>query len=189
MPLMRLAYASTATFEAEPVKRGIEPHVARILMESRRNNAKNQLVGGLYYGDNRFFQYLEGDERAVLELYQRIKADPRHRDVITLIQEPLPKRTFTDWSMKYVPLSGDVQQFLERHGLVEFQPASFDAAQCEEMVELIRASRHDQKVVNHDEATRHRRPESRGISRGMMAGLLLASACVIGGLVATGVSL
>lgn len=54
MSLMRLAYASEATFEAKPVEKGVEPHVARILMTSRKNNAKDQLVGGLYYGNNRF---------------------------------------------------------------------------------------------------------------------------------------
>ncbi|MCS5561518.1 MAG: BLUF domain-containing protein, partial [Marinobacter nauticus] len=55
---MRLAYASEATFEAQPLEKGVEPHVARILMVSRRNNGRAGLVGGLYYGDNRFFQYL-----------------------------------------------------------------------------------------------------------------------------------
>ncbi|MBZ2168566.1 BLUF domain-containing protein [Marinobacter sp. F4216] len=189
MPLMRLAYASTATFKAEPVKRGIEPHVARILMESRRNNVKRQLVGGLYYGDNRFFQYLEGEKEAVLALYQRIKADPRHRDVVTLIEGPLEKTTFTDWSMKYVPLSADVQQLLNRYGLREFAPASFDASMCEAMIQLIRSSRGDQKLVNHDEAETRAQPQARVLSPAMIGGLILAAACVIGGLVATGASL
>src|SRR5690606_8424810 len=57
MSLIRLAYASEATFAAKALEKGVEPHVARILMASRRNNGKAGLVGGLYYGDNRFFQY------------------------------------------------------------------------------------------------------------------------------------
>ena len=56
MALMRLAYASEATFEAQPLEKGVEPHVARILMVSRRNNGRAGLVGGLYYGDNRLFK-------------------------------------------------------------------------------------------------------------------------------------
>lgn len=62
MSLIRLAYASEATFSAQPVDKGVEPNVARILMASRTNNAKSDIVGGLYYGDDRFFQYLEGEE-------------------------------------------------------------------------------------------------------------------------------
>ena len=50
---------------------GVEPHVARILLVSRRNNGKVGLVGGLYYGDNRFFQYLEGEEEAVRDTRTR----------------------------------------------------------------------------------------------------------------------
>ena len=55
MSLIRLAYASEATFLAQPVDKGVEPNVARILMASRSNNTKNDIVGGLYYGDDRFF--------------------------------------------------------------------------------------------------------------------------------------
>jgi hypothetical protein len=121
---MRLAYASEATFQAKPVEKGVEPHVARILMTSRKNNARDQLVGGLYYGDNRFFQYLEGDESAVRETYGRILKDERHRNVITLIEEPISERTFSNWSMKYVPLSKDVRQFLDAEGLQSFDPAT-----------------------------------------------------------------
>jgi hypothetical protein len=43
MSLMRLAYASEATFEPKPVEQGVEPHVARILMTSRRNNGRCDL--------------------------------------------------------------------------------------------------------------------------------------------------
>ena len=84
MSLMRLAYASEATFEAKPVEKGVEPHVARILMTSRKNNAKDQLVGGLYYGNDRFFQYLEGEEDAVRRTYDRILKDDRHRNIVTV---------------------------------------------------------------------------------------------------------
>ena len=131
MSLMRLAYASEATFEAKPVEKGVEPHVARILMTSRKNNARDQLVGGLYYGNDRFFQYLEGDEDAVRRTFDRILKDERHRNVVTLIEEPLTSRTFSNWSMKYVPLSRDVRNFLDEQGLESFEPSSFTSDQCE----------------------------------------------------------
>ena len=63
MPMMRLAYASEAAFEARPAEKGMEPNVAQILSTSRRNNARRELTGGLYYGGDRFFQYLEGEKK------------------------------------------------------------------------------------------------------------------------------
>ncbi|MEE3119148.1 MAG: BLUF domain-containing protein, partial [Pseudomonadota bacterium] len=94
MPLMRLAYASEATFQSKPVEKGVEPHVARILLTSRRNNAQRHVTGGLYYGNNRFFQYLEGDEAEVMELFQKIREDDRHTNIVILIEEPLQQTTF-----------------------------------------------------------------------------------------------
>lgn len=188
MSLMRLAYASEATFQAKPVDKGVEPHVARILMTSRKNNARDQLVGGLYYGDNRFFQYLEGEEASVRQTYERILKDDRHRNVVTLIEEPINERTFSNWSMKYVPLSRDVRQFLDAEGLPSFDPANFTADQCEKMIELIRSSSQDQKLVNYDD---HRaaagKPEV--LSGGMKLGIVVAGLCVIGALVFAGTML
>lgn len=185
MSLMRLAYASEATFQAKPVEKGVEPHVARILMTSRRNNGRSKLVGGLYYGDNRFFQYLEGEEAAVKETYARILKDDRHRNVITLIEEPLAERTFSNWSMKYVPLSADVRRFLERHGLSRFDPAAFTSDQCDEMIQLIRESSQDQKLVNYDEA-RSAPSGAQAFSPGLKAGLIVAALSLLGALLFAG---
>ncbi|MBW4933943.1 BLUF domain-containing protein [Marinobacter sp. F4206] len=185
MSLMRLAYASEATFEAKSVEKGVEPHVARILMTSRRNNGKCDLVGGLYYGDNRFFQYLEGEEKDVLETYQRIQKDSRHKNIITLIEEPLETRTFSNWSMKYVPLSSDVRRFLAKHGLTRFDPASFNAQQCEEMIQLIRESSQDQKLINYDE-TEANETKPQAFSAGLRTGLIVAALGLVGALFVAG---
>jgi len=190
MSLIRLAYASEATFEAQPVDKGVEPHVARILLTSRNNNAKAHLVGGLYYGDNRFFQYLEGEEDEVHKTFGRIKRDDRHRNIITLIEEPIEARTFSNWSMKYVPLSSDVRQFLQRHGLDTFNPQAFSADQCEEMIGLIRDSRHDQKLANYDETVTRNTQKTRGTTSGfspaLRFGLIAAAVCLVGALIYAG---
>ncbi len=186
MSLIRLAYASEATFDAQPVEKGVEPHVARILMTSRKNNAKASLVGGLYYGNNRFFQYLEGEEGEVRNTFDRIKRDNRHRNIMTLIDEPIEARSFSDWSMKYVPLSADVREFLERHGLDNFNPQAFSAEQCEEMIQLIRDSKQDQKVVNYDERDTVATKPAPGMSAGLRFGLIAAAVCLVGALIYAG---
>lgn len=182
MSLIRLAYASEATFSAQPFEKGVEPNVARILMASRSNNAKNEIVGGLYYGDDRFFQYLEGEEEAVRTLYDRIAADSRHHNVTTLLEEPLKARTFANWSMKYVPLSSDVKGFLNRHGMKVFRPSDFTRDQCEEMIQLIRDSSQEGRVISHDVSGSARSAPS-ALPKGVGVGLAVAAIGVVGAMI------
>lgn len=182
MSLICLAYASEATFSAQPVEKGVEPNVARILMASRSNNAKSEIVGGLYYGDDRFFQYLEGEEEAVRALYDRIAGDSRHRNVTTLLEAPLEARTFVNWSMKYVPLSSDVKGFLNRHGMKAFRPADFTRDQCQEMVTLIRDSSQQGRVINRDVVRRDQSVQA-GLPKSIYVGLAVAAAGLVGALI------
>jgi len=186
MALIRLAYASEATFEAKPAEQGVEPHVARILMTSRTNNARHEIVGGLYYGDGHFFQYLEGEEEAVRSTFKRIIADGRHRNVRTLIEAPLTRRTFSNWSMKYVPASSDVRRLLSKHGLETFNPVQFSAEQCEEMIDLIRSSSHDHKLVNHNAGHNVAASQPGFFSKGITFGLVIAAIGLIGALAYAG---
>lgn len=182
MSLMRLAYASEATFHEKPEEQGVEPNVARILMISRRNNAKKQIVGGLFYGNGFFFQYLEGEEAAVVELYERISCDERHRNVTTLIQEILPERTFSNWSMKYVPLSSDVQRFLDKNGMKSFKPLDFNRPLSEGMISVIRDSSEKGRVIDHSQLASSRKATASGMS-GVSIGLALAALGLVGALV------
>lgn len=184
MSLIRLAYASEATFSPSPDHSGVEPHVARILLASRRNNARQAVVGGLYYGNNRFFQYLEGEEEAVNAVYDRIRQDERHRGVTTLLEEPLKQRTFDNWSMKYVPLADDVQRMLQRHGLASFEPDRFDRNLCEEMISVIRDSNGVERVIN--DQVRPRGANDGLFTPGIRKGLLLAGATLVAALLVGG---
>jgi hypothetical protein len=185
MPIVRLAYASEATFEPSPVEQGVERNVARILMTSRRNNGKCEVVGGLYYGDNRFFQYLEGEQEDVRTTYERIKEDSRHRNITKLIDEPLEGRTFNNWSMKYVPRSTDVRRFLASNNLNSFDPALFTPRQCEEMIDLVRSSSQNQDFFNsRDEGVARHKPQT--YFTGRRIGLFVAAACSLGALVFVG---
>lgn len=132
--LVRLNYASTATFEPNEAG-GIEIEVGRILAQSRRNNKALAVGGVLHYGNGFFFQALEGERPAVTELYQRISGDPRHRDVRTLSLEPVAERLFADWSMKYVPLEDQIQRLLDRHKIA-FDPYRFNETFINEFLHL-----------------------------------------------------
>lgn len=72
-----------------------------ILTASRRNNARLDITGLLLFIDGGFLQILEGEERAVRELYSRIAADPRHSNLRLMLDRGVPARAFADWSMGF----------------------------------------------------------------------------------------
>lgn len=133
----RLVYASRATFPPIGNGTGIDPEIARILMQSRRNNPANGLVGALYYADGYFFQCLEGRAAAIEQLYARLHHDPRHTDLKILGRQAISAPSFSSWAMKFVPNAKVVSALLARHGRKVFDPSTFDAATIRELVELL----------------------------------------------------
>ncbi len=137
--IIELVYASRATFAAVGGG-GVEPEVARILSQSRRNNPRQHVGGVLCYRDGYFFQCLEGEAEHVEAVYRRITADARHQDVKILSQRPVPHRRFTSWSMKYAVTDDAVRQLLEKHGQSRFRPHVFGSELVSALVGLLQAA-------------------------------------------------
>ena len=73
-----------------------------LVNRSQVKNAAMGISGRLFYLDARFIQVLEGSTASVSPLFQKIMADPRHRQVVTLLDRPIEQRAFPDWSMELV---------------------------------------------------------------------------------------
>jgi hypothetical protein len=71
-----------------------------IVTVARRNNQLLDLTGLLVHGDGGFLQLLEGEERAVRDIYGRICADNRHQGPRLLLDRESP-RGFAGWSMGF----------------------------------------------------------------------------------------
>lgn len=93
--LVQLIYVSTAseTFSAD--------QLPDLLDKCRANNRRAGLTGLLLFSGTSFFQILEGDEKAVDEVYLKIGSDPRHRNLVTILKEPIGNRTFGDWFLRF----------------------------------------------------------------------------------------
>lgn len=70
-----------------------------ILSASRENNRREGVTGLLVAGTRRFLQALEGPEQAVLDIYARIRKDPRHHGLVLLTGRGVERRAFGQWSM------------------------------------------------------------------------------------------
>ena len=78
-----------------------QAEVDAILASARSHNAAQGITGLLLCIDESFLQVLEGPEAKVQELFARIGRDPRHSQVLCLLNQPALRRDFPDWSMGY----------------------------------------------------------------------------------------
>jgi len=92
---------------------GTDPHALdRILSTARRRNPQQAITGVLVFGGGVFFQWLEGPRENVSRLMDRIRADPRHQDVVLLSDsEEVRDRLFPQWAMELVT-SDDIRDVL-----------------------------------------------------------------------------
>ncbi|RYZ95237.1 MAG: BLUF domain-containing protein, partial [Moraxellaceae bacterium] len=88
--LIRLTYASTTASTPATIREDL----VHILNKARAYNAGNNIHGVLFYGNNYFFQCLEGDEKRVDRLYQQILKDSRHKNVVLLTRESISAPKF-----------------------------------------------------------------------------------------------
>ena len=71
---------------------------------AEKNNANTRLTGILVFSNGYFVQFLEGQEEALVETFQNIRADKRHEDIEMISFEHSDKRLFPDWNMRLVEI-------------------------------------------------------------------------------------
>ena len=72
-----------------------------MLEQAREKNLRLGLTGMLLYKNGSFMQMLEGDKQTVLDLYDTITVDNRHKGNITIMTGDIKKRNFKEWSMGF----------------------------------------------------------------------------------------
>ena len=124
------------------VYRSIEAHplgvsgLAKLTLNSGRKNHAKGITGILAYHNGEFVQVLEGDSTILDDLYMKIYADPRHRDVTLLRRHEIKHRDFTEWSMSLIiyenPLArGSIPN------LIEFKPSDDDLHKKNSVLNLL----------------------------------------------------
>lgn len=98
---------------------------------SSRNNMQVNITGTLVFFEKMFFQIIEGDDKEVDRLYEKIGNDPRHCDILRLkTEDDINERLFPNWYMKTINLDNNVddllrpikillQTVIETHSIVE----------------------------------------------------------------------
>lgn len=119
MALRQLIYVSTATYECRP------DELEAILESAVRHNKDAGITGLLLYTRGTFMQLIEGDETAIDETLQRLRADRRHYGIFIMVDTPVDHRIFPSWSMGLRLL--DAKKILEHPEYIPIMFDGFDA--------------------------------------------------------------
>lgn len=76
-----------------------EEEIQKILASCKKNNAGLDITGVLLYSDTNFVQYLEGEYKQIIGLYDKIKTDDRHKNFVLITSSPILERSFPSWQM------------------------------------------------------------------------------------------
>lgn len=93
--MYRVVYMSRAT------RAFSDKDLEKLLESSKKSNSEKNLTGILIVKGRTFLQCLEGEKNSVIEVYEKIKKDKRHNQIIDLIEEDTDTRLFPNWSMGY----------------------------------------------------------------------------------------
>ncbi|WP_396633327.1 BLUF domain-containing protein [Maribacter sp. R86514] len=94
----------TLTYESVATSRLTSAEMEELLEKARANNQRDDITGCLIYYKGGFVQLLEGSKEKIETLYDKIKKDPRHKNVTLFSDDEISKRTFPNWGMAYYPI-------------------------------------------------------------------------------------
>lgn len=92
-PLRTIIYVSSASWLLH------DDELEMLLLDAQAHNALHDITGVLIYGEGNFMQCIEGPSEAIVAVFARIRASRKHRDIITLMDEPIEQRGFGQWHM------------------------------------------------------------------------------------------
>ncbi len=90
----RVIYISRSLIGADP------DGIAAIVSSSVRWNVEVDVTGMLWADGQSFAQVIEGNDDAVGQTMDRIRADRRHTAIDCLLDRPVRSRQFGSWSMR-----------------------------------------------------------------------------------------
>ncbi len=85
-----ISYVSSASYIIEPSE------LVELLDQTEVRNNEYGVKGLLVYSDGNFFEVLEGEEEKIRELFETIKDDPRHNNIIRIFEKYVDNGLFEE---------------------------------------------------------------------------------------------
>lgn len=93
--LYKIMYISSATTEMSAEE------LQSLLTKCRAKNAFFDITGYMIHHEGKIIQWLEGKRSSVEYIYNTIRMDTRHENIVELCMSPIGKRVFSDWQMGF----------------------------------------------------------------------------------------
>lgn len=92
--------------------------IESMLFHIREKNKRLAITGILLLIQGKFVQYIEGQATEIDKVYESIKKDSRHNELILLDSGEIESRQFKDWSMAYKKVGdGEIKDILGHSSL------------------------------------------------------------------------
>lgn len=88
-----------------------DEEIEKILSSCKKNNPTLNITGILLFSDTKFIQMVEGEYKIILDLYDKIKLDDRHRNVRMISCSPIKQKSFPSWHMGSRKIEGNEVDF------------------------------------------------------------------------------
>lgn len=92
--LRQLVYRSRATHKM------LKSDIDKIVEDSIPFNAQHNITGLLLFDGEFFFQVLEGEGDIILGLFEHLKSDPRHTNLVKVLDNAISVREFGKWNLR-----------------------------------------------------------------------------------------
>ncbi|WP_181420039.1 MULTISPECIES: BLUF domain-containing protein [unclassified Curtobacterium] len=154
-----LVYTSTQT---RPIT---DSELAQILAVGREKNTRLGVTGMLAHRDDNCIGIIEGEDDVVRERFDQVRADPRHTNVRVLLDEPITRRSFPDWSMAFQsldPLMHDVPGFSDLFSPALPTDPAFGASRARALLDWFR--KHPLAPLTNQNAADEAVPRTRAVN-------------------------
>ena len=79
-----------------------EDQIQCLFSQSQTNNKANDISGILLYSQGNFFQVIEGEEKTVTNLFQKIESDGRHHHLFKIFNREIDKDQYDEYCCDFL---------------------------------------------------------------------------------------
>ncbi|MET4692813.1 BLUF domain-containing protein [Endozoicomonas lisbonensis] len=137
-----IIYTSRYTGEASQ----ITDDLRTITQTAKNNNPALNITGLLFYHNQQFMQIIEGEKPDLEGLMKVVTADPRHKEVIRIVDQEVPERGFSDWNMDSFNLAEQQQLTPDQLKAIKELYSQNFAMQSNSVVDFYRSMLSDDKA-------------------------------------------
>ncbi len=88
-----------------------EEEINNILAACKRNNPNLGITGVLLYSRDKFIQLVEGENKTIMSLYDKIRDDSRHENCVMVSLSPIKEKSFPSWHMGSKKMKDNMMEY------------------------------------------------------------------------------